>query len=52
MVLDLYAASKVSPIAGWPESYAPWIVEGVIELHREIERVSSEAVRSASSGKK
>lgn len=50
--LDLYAASKVSPIHGWPSAYAPWIIKTVIELHREIERVSAESLKAVQSGKR
>ena len=49
--LDLYAASKVSPIEGWPSCFSPWIVKTVVELHRELEKVQAESIKAVTRGK-
>ena len=48
--LDLYSCSQVSPIANWPDGYAPWIVETVLELHAQSESAQAARIDEAHRG--
>lgn len=47
VVLELFGASKVSPISGWPEDWAPWVVQSLSALRSEIDQAQARAQREA-----
>lgn len=51
-VVDVYASSKVSPIANFPDGYTAWAVRGVFELHRAVreEQERQDRERAQSNG--
>jgi hypothetical protein len=50
VVLDLYNASKISPLSDWPYGFAPWVVESLINLNNEIESVQVQKQKEALNG--
>ena len=49
--LDLYTCSQVSPLEGWPDSYSPWVVETVLELHQQSESAQAARIEEVTGGK-
>ena len=47
VILELYGALRVSPLAQWPEGWAPWVVRGLSDLKGEIETAQSAATEEA-----
>ena len=45
-----WAASKVTPLADWPEGYAPWLVDAMTALHSEIARAEAQMMESIRNG--
>lgn len=45
-LVDTFLAARISPLAGWPDAYTAWAVEGLVELHSAI-RTDEEQQRKA-----
>ena len=50
VVMYYWAASKVTPLADWPEGYAPWLVDAMTALHSEIARAEAQMMESIRNG--
>ena len=50
VILDLFSASKVSPLCDWPYGYVPWVVTALTDLNNEIEAVITKAQQEALNG--
>ena len=46
-IVDAYVASKVSPLRDWPDGYAAFAHEGMIELHAAVRREDDRKIQQA-----
>lgn len=49
-LVGLYITSQASPLAGWPDAYATWAVEGMTELQAAIRAEEARQIKTATSG--
>lgn len=41
-VLQTYLAAQISPLAGWPEEYAPYVVDGCAAIRAAVRKADDE----------
>lgn len=46
-VISLYNQSKISPLAGWPDAYAPWVTHAVTALEAEFSEKARRQIEEA-----
>ena len=46
-VVQTYNASQVSPLAGWPDSYAAFVEEGVVTLSGVLSRKAADSAKAS-----
>lgn len=51
-VVNIYRASRVSPLTGWPMAYTSWGTRAVIALREEVQREEARQVKAVSSAGK
>lgn len=47
-LVNIYRASRVSPLSGWPTAYTSWAVRGLTALREEVQREEARQVKAAS----
>jgi len=46
-----WAASKVAPLAAWPDGFVPWVVEGLTSLRSEMDKAEAAIMKSITDGR-
>lgn len=50
-VIHLYNAKTVSPLDGWPGSYAAWVVDALCELEAAFQRKQAASLKQSKKGR-
>ena len=51
VVMYYWAASKVAPLAAWPDGFVPWVVEGLTSLRSEMDKAEAAIMKSITDGR-